>query len=344
MKTIYSPDHAAHSPARELGLGEFTGNFEKPERALFVLEEVRRRALGPIEKPEKYGLDDILRVHDPAYVEFLQTAHEQWRAQGHEGDAFAFAFNVQHPYAAHKPSHIYARLGQYTADGTVPVTPTSWQAVRESAFTALTGAGVLADGAGAAFALCRPPGHHATAAAASGYCFINNAALAAQALIDGGAGRVAVLDVDYHHGNGTQDIFYDRRDVLFLSIHADPAREYPYFIGYADETGVGAGEGYTVNYPLPFGTAYDSYGPVLAEALAAVRRFGPEALVVSLGVDTYKNDPISRFRLESPDFLRIGSAIAGVGVPTLFVMEGGYAIAEVGTNAANVLTGFLEKA
>ena len=209
---------------------------------------------------------------------------------------------------------------------------------------ALTGAGLVQAGARAAFALCRPPGHHASRDNFGGYCFLNNAAIAAQRLRDQGAARVAILDVDYHHGNGTQAIFYDRGDVMFVSLHGDPADEYPYFLGYADETGDGDGAGRTRNYPLPRGTAWAAYGPALADAVQQLQAFAPDALVISLGVDTFEQDPISKFKLRHDDYFRIGEAIARVDAPTLFVMEGGYAVDEIGVNAVNVLEGFEQKA
>jgi acetoin utilization deacetylase AcuC-like enzyme len=199
----------------------------------------------------------------------------------------------------------------------------------------------VAGGEASAFALCRPPGHHAHAATMGGYCYINNAAVASQAFVDRGAGRVAVLDVDYHHGNGTQSIFYDRSDVLVVNIHGDPQQEYPYFLGHADETGSGAGEGFNFNLPLRWGTGFTQWQEALEAGCQRVARYAPDVLVVSLGVDTYKDDPISQFKLDSPDYLRIGARIAKLGLPTLFVMEGGYAVEAIGVNVANTLEGFV---
>ncbi len=198
----------------------------------------------------------------------------------------------------------------------------------------------VAEGARAAFALCRPPGHHAAADTIGGYCFLNNAAIAAQAFLDEGAGRVAVLDIDYHHGNGTQAIFYHRADVLFASLHGHPAQEFPYFLGYETETGAGPGEGFNANYPLRWGTGFDLWSEALEQACGRIATFAPDALVVSLGVDTFERDPISQFRLKSEDYLAVGARIAALGRPTLFVMEGGYAVAEIGLNAVNALLGF----
>jgi acetoin utilization deacetylase AcuC-like enzyme len=205
---------------------------------------------------------------------------------------------------------------------------------------ALTGQALVTGGARAAFALCRPPGHHAAQDMFGGYCFLNNAAIAAQAFRDAGAARVAVLDVDFHHGNGTQDIFYDRDDVLFVSLHGDPMAAFPHFLGHAGETGMGAGVGFNLNLPMPAGTAFDAWRAALQTGLQRIADFKADALVISLGVDTFEKDPISFFRLQSPDFRTLGADIADAGLPTLFVMEGGYAIDEIGVNAVNVLEGF----
>ncbi|HWV10926.1 MAG TPA: histone deacetylase family protein, partial [Pseudomonas sp.] len=199
----------------------------------------------------------------------------------------------------------------------------------------------IANGAHSAFALCRPPGHHAAGDVMGGYCYLNNAAIAAQAFIDQGRRKVAILDVDYHHGNGTQSIFYTRSDVLFTSIHGDPAEEFPFFLGYADELGEGAGEGCNFNYPLPMGSDWDAWSAALEQACQRIGEHGAEVVVVSLGVDTYMEDPISQFKLDSPDYLTMGRRIAALGLPTLFVMEGGYAVEAIGVNAVNVLEGFL---
>lgn len=340
MKTVYSDKHRLHRPQHEFFSGKLMPFFEKPERADYVLEAVTARAFGPVIPPESFPLEDIVAAHSSRYIEFLQRAHALWLAQGLEGDALGSAYNVLNG-RERVPSDIQGQMGLFTGDGSVPITATTWDAARESAFAALTAAGLISGGQRAAFALCRPPGHHACRELAGGYCYINNAAVAALSLLRGGASRIAVLDVDYHHGNGTQDIFYRRNDVLFASIHADPAEEYPYFAGYADERGAGEGEGYTLNYPLPLGADYGVWSAALTDALAKIRAYGPDVLIVSLGVDTYKDDPISKFRLDSPDYLDAGRKIGVAGLPTLFVMEGGYAVREIGTNAANVLSGFL---
>jgi acetoin utilization deacetylase AcuC-like enzyme len=173
-----------------------------------------------------------------------------------------------------------------------------------------------------------------------GYCFFNNAAVVAHHLASAMGAKLTVLDVDYHHGNGTQSIFYDRDDVLVANIHGCPSFEYPHFLGYADEIGAGRGEGFNLNLPLAAASAWDLWGAALETACQRIAAFGPDVVLVSLGVDTYQNDPISSFKLDSPDYLRMGERIAALGKPTLFVMEGGYAVAEIGINAVNVLEGF----
>jgi acetoin utilization deacetylase AcuC-like enzyme len=225
-------------------------------------------------------------------------------------------------------------------DSGTPLTAGTWVAAKTGADCAVNAAHALRLGERGTFALTRPPGHHAGADFFGGYCFLNNAALAAQHLLDDGARRVAILDIDYHHGNGTQDIFYRRGDVLFASIHADPRTEYPFYLGHADETGEGAGLGFNLNLPLAAGSTPAQWFAALETACIRVAGFGADALVVSLGVDTFGGDPLSRFALQSADFLRIGERIAHLGLPTAFVFEGGYAVAEIGINVVNVLEGF----
>ena len=339
MKTVYSDDHRLHDVQGELFGGRLVPAFEKPERADYVLNRVNEVKLGPVQGPDSFGLDPLLRVHDGGFLEFLETCWQAWQAEGYEGDAIANIW-AGRTMRQRIPDHIDGKLGYYAMAAETAICAGTWQAVRSSADVALTAQGLVQDGAAAAFALCRPPGHHAAADLFGGYCFVNNAAVAAQAFLDGVARRVAILDVDFHHGNGTQSIFYGRDDVLFVSLHGDPRKAFPHFLGYDDETGEGRGEGFTANYPMVPGTAYDRWGAALAEACKRTDDYGPDVLVISLGVDTFENDPISFFKLTSEDFLRIGEAIGRLGRPTLFIMEGGYAVAEIGINAVNVLTGF----
>lgn len=339
MKTIYSPKHHGQSGQFELVSSAIVPAFEKPERAEFIRARVEAVGLGPVLPPEPQTLDTALKVHDAGYLAFLQTAHDQWLARGNTGPALPFIWPRPGLRADVPPKDIEGLLGYYSFDGGAPFVPGTWDAVKSSHDVALTGAALLATDR-AAFALCRPPGHHAGRAFAGGYCFINNAAVAAQALRDAGHARVAVLDVDYHHGNGTQEIFYDRGDVLVVNIHADPLHEFPYFLGHADERGAGDGIGANLNLPLPLGTEWPAWAAALDRAAVAIDAFAPGALVISLGTDTFIGDPISQFRLTTDHFPLIGARIAALGLPTLFVMEGGYAVAEIGTNAVGVLEGF----
>ncbi len=340
MQTVYSPRHAGHAGNTELMDGRIVPAFEKPERAEIIRARVEAVGLGPVVGPAAHDLATARRVHRPDYLDFLARAWPLWQAEGRDGSAMPSFWPVPGLRGDVAPEHIDGLLGFYAMDGGATFVAGTWDAVRASHDVALTAAGLVAEGADAAFALCRPPGHHASSRFAGGYCFINNAAVAAQGFRDRGAARVAVLDIDYHHGNGTQEIFYRRDDVLVVNIHADPRVEYPYFLGHADERGEGAGTGFNLNLPLPHGTGFGAWRAALDVGLGAIAAFAPERLVVSLGVDTYHGDPISQFRLESGDYPVIGGAIRGLGLPTLFVMEGGYAVEEIGVNAVGVLEGF----
>jgi acetoin utilization deacetylase AcuC-like enzyme len=340
LQTIANTQHFLHQSPGELTQDGYVPAFEKPERAELILARINAVGLGPVSPETPHSLADILRVHDAGLVALLHGAASEWAALGRAGAAMPFTWPARGMRQDRLPASLDGRLSYYCFDAACPITPTSWQAIKASADTALTAAGLLAGGAPSAFALCRPPGHHAGSDHYGGYCFLNNAAIAAQKLLDQGAARIAILDVDYHHGNGTQQIFYHRPDVLVVNLHGDPDFEYPFHLGHADETGAGAGEGFNLNVPLPRGTAWPSYAEALTAAIARILSYGPDAVVVSLGVDTYKGDPISHFKLEHEDYPVMGAMIKSLGKPTLFVMEGGYAVAEIGINAVNVLTGF----
>jgi acetoin utilization deacetylase AcuC-like enzyme len=295
-------------------------------------------AVGTIEQPRDHGLEPLLRAHSPDYVDFLRSAHEEWLAAGREGDAFPYSFPIVRRRA--QPwDRIDAKLGYYGFDTSSPVGPGTWDAAYWSAQTALAALdAALVEGH--AFGLCRPPGHHAGGGYFGGYCYLNNAAIAAEAALAGGRKQLAILDVDYHHGNGTQDIFYARPDVAFASIHADPATDYPFFWGRSDETGEGEGEGANLNLPLPRGTCWPEYERALGSALEWLAGFSPELLIVSFGADTWGGDPISHFRLETADYGSVSRRIAAAGMPTLVLMEGGYAVDALGANVAEFLSGF----
>ena len=340
MITVHSPRHVLRSPRTELAGGRLVPPFECPERVTYVLERLAAVGLGAVVAPEAHGLEPVLRIHDAGFVRFLETAWDDWVASGATGEAIPMGWPARRMSQNRIPEAITGRLGHYALAADSSISPGTWEAARSAADVAVDAADRILAGERAVFGLCRPPGHHAARDLFGGYCFLNNAGIAAQRLRDRGLGRVAILDVDFHHGNGTQDIFYDRDDVLYLSIHGDPIQAFPYFLGHADEIGIGAGEGFNANFPLPRGTAWAGWSAALADALARVASFGADALIVSLGVDAFEGDPISFFKLTSDDFVRMGDAVGRAGLPTVFVMEGGYAVAEIGLNAVNVLMGF----
>ena len=340
MKVVYSEDHRLHFPQGELYGGEFVTPFERPSRVEYILRELKHRKMADLMAPAKLDLKSLRKVHDREFLTFLENAWVEWTQAGFRGEIIPTGFPAR-GMRQKKPRHIDGKVGYYVLSMETCITAGTWDAALASASVAQTAQKLVAAGASSAFALCRPPGHHAHHDMYGGYCFLNNAAIAAQGFLDTGAKRVAILDVDFHHGNGTQDIFYDRDDVLFCSLHGQPEDAFPYFLGYKDEKGSGKGESFNINYPLPPGAKYDVWGAALADALRKIRRYKPDALVVSLGVDTFKDDPISFFKLTSDDFMTYGGAIARLRLPSLFVMEGGYAVEAIGINTVNVLEGFL---
>jgi acetoin utilization deacetylase AcuC-like enzyme len=339
MRTIYSEQHRLRDARTELYGGELVQPFEKPSRAETVLRMVRESDLGEISAPEAFSLEPVLAVHDADYIAFLETAWQEWQDAGYAGEVIASVWPARR-MQSRVPRFIDGKVGYYAMAAETSISEGTWAAALSSKDVALTGAKALLEGERGVFSLCRPPGHHAALDMYGGYCFLNNAAIAAQHLRDQGAERVAILDIDFHHGNGTQDIFYERDDVLFCSLHGDPEDAFPHFLGYADETGSGPGTGFNHNYPMPPGTPFKQWQEALADALARVDEFSPQYLVVSLGVDAFENDPISFFKLTSADFLTTGEMIGELEIPTLFAMEGGYDVEEVGVNVVNVLKGF----
>jgi acetoin utilization deacetylase AcuC-like enzyme len=338
MLITASDAHRAHHPRTPfLDRGQLIAPPEVPGRVDRILGALADAGLGRPEAPRSFGAEPITRVHTLEYVEFLEHAHARWRAatgldEASEAAGYARAIRDQ-PHV--DPEHIIAQLGWYSHDND-PIVAGTYSAAVAAIDVTLTAWEAVAEGREhSAYACTRPPGHHAATDSFAGYCYLNNAAVAAQAWTDRGA-RVAIIDVDYHHGNGTQQIFYDRDDVLFVSLHADPAFEYPFFLGFADELGWGAGEDCTRNFPLPAGTEWPSYRDALASALAVVRKFGPDGVIVSLGVDTALEDP-DTFRLVADDYPRLGAELAGLDRPTLILQEGGYCLDVLGRNVVSVL-------
>lgn len=340
MRTIASPDHSLHFPKGELSGGEMVRPFECPERWDYIVQALSANGFSEPESPTELNRDIVAKVHGSDYLHFLENAWNWWTAEGYPGEALPSVLPARR-MQQREPQHIEGKLGYFAMAIETAITAGTWQAAQSSAAVAQTAANLLSSADNSSFALCRPPGHHAGIDLYGGYCFLNNAAIAAQTLLDNGAKRVAVLDVDFHHGNGTQDIFYSRNDVLFVSLHGDPEQAFPHFLGYADETGIGPGEHYNVNYPMPPGTTYDIWRQALLDSIKKINTYAPDALVVSLGVDTFEKDPISFFKLNSEDFTRYGALLSTLILPTTFVMEGGYAVEQIGINTTNVLAGYL---
>jgi acetoin utilization deacetylase AcuC-like enzyme len=332
MKVFYSETHRRHFPPFEVFDGGLRVPYlENPDRVDQVLHAFHGVDWIELFEPINFGLDPILAVHDQGYLDFLASAWTEWLAAAPQDPStllpatFALRRNPQ------IPKSILGRAGYYMMDLSACIVEGTYQAALSSANCALSAAQAVAeDGDHSAFALCRPPGHHAGVDYAGGYCFINNASVAANWLSL--RGRVAVLDIDYHAGNGTQDIFYERNDVLTISIHADPDYEYPSFIGFADERGRGNGLGFHHNFPLLAGTGDAEYLEVLDRAIGLIREFRPVCLVVSAGMDIYADDPLGTIKVSSEGIGQIAKRIASLGLPTVIVMEGGYANEALGRN------------
>ena len=334
MRRFFDPRQANHAPARELHNGGFAPYAETPARVDAILA-----AIGGAAAPTDHGTAPILAVHTADYVDFLQSAPARWAAAGRPGDAIPYAFPVVRRRAV-TLDRIDAAMGRYSFDATTPITAAAWTSSYWSAQSAQSALDAVRSGDRAAFALCRPPGHHAGADYCGGYCHLNAAAITAQAARDAGIARVAILDIDYHHGNGTQDICWTRGDLFYASIHADPATDYPFYWGHADETGEGAGCGTTLNVPLPHGTTLPAFRDAQALALDAIAAFDPGLLVVSFGADTWRGDPISHFALETGDYRVLAGDIAARGWRSVILMEGGYAVGALGANVAGFIGGF----
>ncbi|MFN0186804.1 MAG: histone deacetylase family protein [Aquabacterium sp.] len=340
MDAWYTDRHNGHHGHGELIGGQLLSGFELPVRAERVRDAFVAAGLGAVHSPRDLGREPILAVHDADYVAFLETAWKRWRALGRTHPALGMVWHAGMGMPHAVPEHIEGALGYYSMDAGCAIVEGTWDAAYWSAQCAVNAADAVAAGATSAMAICRPPGHHAATALMGGYCYLNNAAIAVQRLLDAGRRRIGVLDIDYHHGNGTQAIFWHRSDVMFTSIHASPHDDYPYLSGHADERGAGDGTGFNLNLPLPAGTQAPAWLAAQEQAIDAIVAAGCDAVVVSLGVDTFERDPISRFALRMQDYREIGARMQRLRLPVLFVFEGGYATDEVGTNAVSVLQGF----
>jgi acetoin utilization deacetylase AcuC-like enzyme len=329
MRCFWDERQRAHEPTSEFFNGKLHPAAEHQGRVDAILA-----AIGVTEPACDCGIEPLLRVHSREFLELLREAHSEWIAAGREGEVFPYTF----PIVGRRPldlSRIDARLGQHSFDTSTPIGPGTWEACYWSVQTALAGLGAVLGGDRSAFAFTRPPGHHAGRDYFGGYSYLNHAAISAEAALVSGKQRVAILDVDYHHGNGTQDIFAGRDNVCFASIHADPSTDYPFFWGHSDES-----EGNVLNLPLPRGTEWSNYAPALTQALYWLEKSAPDLLIVSFGADTHEADPISHFKLKTSDYAPMARQIASMNVPTLIVMEGGYAVDALGANVGEFLSRF----
>ncbi|MFN3491620.1 MAG: histone deacetylase family protein [Anaerolineales bacterium] len=345
MNIFYSEAHRKHYPPFEVfDGGQRVPYFENPDRIDKILSALNKTDWAKLMEPIDFGLDPILAVHDKDYINFLASCWTEWLASDFsilsspEHHAFlpaTFALRRK----ARPTSSLHGRAGYYMMDLSACIVAGTYQAALASANCALSCASSAFSNQQSTFALCRPPGHHAGKDYAGGYCFINNASVAANWLSQ--KGKTALLDIDYHAGNGTQDIFYERSDVLTISIHGDPDFEYPHYAGFADETGAGGGLGFHKNFPLPKNTDDAKYLIALSEALEMIKNFSPNYLVLSAGMDTFDGDLLGKFKVTKNGFAEIGKRIASLNLPTAIIMEGGYANAELGENIVTLLENFV---
>ncbi len=339
MKTFYHPDQDLHHPRTYFSRGKMREPQEVPRRALELLSAARHLGFD-LETPADAGEAPIAAVHAPDYIRFLQTAHAEWTALGEDwGEEVVSNIFVREPNALRG---ILARAGRYLADGSAPIGAGTYRAAYAGAQCAVAAADALIGGAREAYALCRPPGHHARRDAAGGFCYLNNAAIAAERLRSH-YGRVAILDTDMHHGQGIQEIFYERPDVFYISIHGDPTNFYPATAGYEDERGAGGGEGYNLNLPMPHGSSEAVFFEKLAQALAALDAYRPDALVLSLGFDIFERDPQAKVSVSEDGFRRLGEIVGGRNLPVLIVQEGGYYIEGLRELSQRFFGGFMAR-
>jgi len=335
VKAYLDPRQHNHDPKHFMANGQRLQNPEQPRR-IDVLRAGAEAAGCQIFAPKDHGLGPVAALHSPEYLVFLRTIHTRWKRIPDAADEVIPNIHPDRRTASYPRSAI-GQAGFHQADTACPISSGTWEAAYWSAQSALSAADAVLDGADAAYALSRPPGHHAFGDLAGGFCFLNNAGIAAEHLRRAGK-RPAILDIDVHHGNGTQGIFYGRADVLTVSLHADPIRFYPFFWGHAHERGEGAGLGYNLNLPLPRGTLIDDYLRALDTALARIALFGADVIVVALGLDAHENDPLKGLALTTADFTRLAATITATGLPLVLVQEGGYLSDDLGHN----LTAFLE--
>ena len=344
MKVVYTPKHLLHNPNEEIAFSHAMKPFEHTGRAEKIRETLQADPTMQFLEPTLWGTAPIDAVHLPGLNKFLSTAWSEYQTQVRSArevvpDVFYRAALRDGMKQIPEPTAANARLGWWCFETTTPLTEGTYDAARGAVDTALTATKLVLDGENSAYGLCRPPGHHATTDLYGGYCFFNNAAIAAHHVASTTGSKVTVLDVDYHHGNGTQQIFYGRDDVQYVSLHGDPKRAYPYFTGNSDEVGTHRGLGTNLNMPLPARMQDDQYVSALAAACEAISAFKPSIVIVSLGLDTFFSDPICDLSLTTDGFTRSGALVGELGLPTVVLQEGGYDVAALGTNVQAWLHG-----
>ena len=343
MQVVSSDAHLAHVPGVELAHGHFLDNYERPERGEIIRQALAADATFTFASPTTHGTTPITAVHDAGLVTYLATAwQETTRGDANTlviPDTFLIPALREGMGECRLPTAASGAMGAWCFDSSTPLSEGTYGAALAAVDIALTATDLVLGGEARAYGLCRPPGHHAPRAAYGGYCFFNNAAIAAQHARQSGVAKVVVLDVDYHHGNGTQQIFYERADVMYVSLHGDPDRAYPHFVGFADEVGTGGGRGTNLNLPLPVKADDEAFLAALDRALDPIAAFGPELIIVSLGVDTYELDPIGDLKITTQGFHEQGRRCSALGLPTVVLQEGGYHIDHLGRNVHAFLTG-----
>ncbi|MDP5306667.1 histone deacetylase family protein [Paracoccus spongiarum] len=337
MKIIFDDRQRGHDPQFRLVDGRVVQNPDRPDRIDRLLQGAAEAGLHH-DPARDFGMAPLAAIHTPRYLDYLSGVFAR-RSAMVPGLAEVVPSRFCPDRGGHYSDHVEAQIGFHNADTSCPVSAGSWPAIYWSAQTAISGAARILAGDRACYALSRPSGHHADRELAGGFCFLNNSAIAAEYLRAQGH-RLAILDIDVHHGNGTQAIFYDRSDVMTLSLHVDPAQFYPFHAGGAQECGTGRGLGYNLNLPLPRGTGDEAYLAALDRALAHLRAFGASVVVVALGLDAHEGDPFQAMTITTPGFARIAGRIAGLGLPVLSVQEGGYLQPALGANLASYLRAF----
>jgi acetoin utilization deacetylase AcuC-like enzyme len=345
MIVVYSPGINTFKSPGQIHFGERGPSPEVPERSRQIAFAIQTSGLGTLVEPKTVGIGDIEAIHARGYLDYLQTANQQPIIDPESNGLPAqVLFPAAFPYTDLWPvqsTSVMAAAGVYCFDTYTPLTSEVWPAALLSAECAWSAADLLLRGEKVSMAVCRPPGHHAMRSKCGGFCYLNNAAIATQHLTQ--AGKVAILDLDYHHGNGTQEIFYTSSQVLYVSLHADPAEAYPYFSGYAEEIGSGQGLGCNLNIPLPPGTDDTSYDLALETAMRKIREFSPKSLVISLGFDICINDPLTTFKIQPKFFNTMARRIARLELPTVIITEGGYAVSTLGDLAVRFVQGWSER-